>query len=117
MSKAKRDLTIFIEAFLYTISLTAIEVSNDSIETFSTKVEKRGKMNRELNQRQIKILDYLSINPKTTRKQYTKMMGISFMTSYRDLQELIEKEYIVIKGQGRGTYYTLQGKDDDEILE
>ena len=117
MSKAKRDLTIFIEAFLYTISLTAIDVSNDSVDTFLNKVEKRGKMNRELNQRQIQILDYLAINPKTTRKQYTKIMGISFMTSYRDLQELIEKEYITLKGQGRGTYYTLKGKDEDEILE
>ena len=117
MSKAKRDLTIFIEAFLYTISLTAIEVSNDSVDTFSTKVEKRGKMNRELNPRQIKILDYLAINPKTTRKQYTKMMGVSFMTSYRDIQELTEKGYIETKGQGRGTYYTLKGKDEDEILE
>ena len=117
MAKAKRDLTIFIEALLYTLSLTAIETSNDIVETFSDKVEKRGKMNRELNQRQIKMLDYLSVNPKTTRKQYTKMMGISFMTSYRDIQELIDKAYIISKGQGRGTYYILANKEEDEILD
>lgn len=117
MSKAKRDLTIFIEALLYTLSLTAIEVSKDFTETFENKVEKRGKMNRELNQRQIKILDFLAINPKTTRKEYTKMMGTSFMTSYRDLLELMEKGYVVCKGQGRGTYYVLKGKDEDILLD
>jgi Fic family protein len=117
MSKAKRDLTIFIEAFLYSLSLTAIEVSKDFTETFENKVQKRGKMNRELNQRQIKILDYLAINTKATRKDYVKIMDVSFMTAYRDIQELIDKGYVVSKGQGRGTYYVLKGKDEDILLE
>jgi Fic family protein len=117
MSKAKRDLTIFIEAFLYSLSLTAIEVSKDFTETFENKVQKRGKMNRELNQRQIKILDFLAINPKATRKDYVKIMDVSFMTAYRDIQELIDKGYVVSKGQGRGTYYVLKGKDEDILLE
>lgn len=112
MSKGKRDLTIFIEAILYTLSLTAIEMSKDITETFDEKIQIHKGLGKELNSRQIKIIEYLNSNPKVTRQEYTKMMGTSFMTSYRDLQELLEKEYIQQKGNGRGTYYIIEEKKD-----
>jgi Fic family protein len=105
IAKSKRNITIFLEAFLYTISLSAIEISQNVDKTYNNKVKNHSKLREELNQRQIKAMDYLEEFPKITRGEYTKMMGISFMTSYRDLQELIDKGYIKSKGSGRGSYY------------
>ena len=120
MTKSKLDLTTFLEAYLYTISLTAIEVSKEYVDTYLTKVRKQGSLELYLNPRQIQIVDYLTLNPKITRSALTKMMGVSFMTSYRDLQDMIEKKYIKQKGRGRGTFYVLS-KDmfekEDEIID
>jgi len=121
ISKSNLDLTTFLEAFLYTISFSAIEVSREMIDTHMSKVKKQGSLELTLNSRQIRLLDYLEINQKVTRSKVTKMMGVSFMTSFRDLQDMIEKEYIIPKGKGRGTYYVLSKdmieKDDDIIIQ
>lgn len=119
MSKSKHDLTIFLEAYLYALSYTAIEVSKEYKETHIKKVRNQGAVELVLNPRQIKLLDYLAVNFKITRSKYTKMMGISFMTSYRDLQDMVDKGYIKAKGQGRGTYYinAKEPSKDDIFLE
>lgn len=117
ISKGKHDLTTFLEAFLYAISYTAIEVSKEYKDTHIKKVRNQGAIEVLLNPRQIKLLDYLSVNFKVTRNKYTKMMGISFMTSYRDLQDMVDKGYIKAKGQGRGTYYvSAKEPSSDEIF-
>ena len=116
MSKAKRDLTIFIEAVLYTLSLSAIEISKDITESFDQKMQIHKKLGKDLNSRQIKIIEYLNNNPKITRQEYTKMMGTSFMTSYRDLQMLLEKKYIQQRGNGRGTYYIIEDKPEGKEI-
>ncbi|HOV34473.1 MAG TPA: DeoR family transcriptional regulator [Candidatus Dojkabacteria bacterium] len=107
LSKGRLDLTMFLEAFLYTMSKTSLEVSNEIKDTYIKKVKKQGDLELHLNPRQIKIIDYLTINQKITRSDLTKMMGVSFMTSYRDLQDMLEKKYILQKGRGRGTFYVL----------
>ncbi|HOF79209.1 MAG TPA: hypothetical protein PLA45_02565 [Candidatus Dojkabacteria bacterium] len=117
ISKSKRDLTTFIEAFLYAISLTAIDVSRELKDTYTKKVKKQGALEISLNPRQIKVMDYITLNHKITRSKYTKMMGVSFMTSYRDLQEMVDKGYIKQKGQGRGTFYVLSKEQEDIVLE
>ena len=113
ISKSKNDLTTFIEAFLYTISLTAIETSREFNEIYKSKILKYPKMTEELNSRQMKMIDYLETNKKASRKELTNLMGVSFMTVFRDLQELMEKEYVIQKGKGRGTHYKL--KEDENI--
>ena len=113
ISKGKRDLTIFIEAVLYTLSLTTIDISKDFFQAYEDKMMINKKIGKDLNPRQAKIVEYLNTNARVTRQQYTKMMGVSFMTSYRDLQELLEKKYIIQKGQGRGTYYIIPDASDN----
>ncbi len=108
ISKNKRDITAFLEAFLYSLSLTTTNVANSIKEVYENKASKIGKMQEELNERQLKVMDYLDIEKKITRREYSKQMGISFMTSFRDLQELVEKGYIKTKGQGRATVYILK---------
>ncbi|MHC1716719.1 MAG: hypothetical protein AB9915_02445 [Candidatus Dojkabacteria bacterium] len=119
LSKSNLDLTTFLEAFLYTLSSSVIEISKEITDTYNSKVKKRGSLELHLNPRQIKLLDFLAINQKVTRSKVTRMMGVSFMTSYRDLQDMMDKKYIKLKGKGRGTYYVLSKEmveKDDEIL-
>ncbi len=119
LSKSKLDLTTFLEAFLYTSSLTVLEVTEDFKETYNNKVKKQGSLELHLNQRQIQLLDYLAVNKKITRSKYTKLMGVSFMTSYRDLQDMVDKKYIKQKGRGRGTFYVLTKEmtpKDEELI-
>lgn len=111
ISKGKKDLTVFIEAVLYSLSLVVIEASNVFTNEYDTKVNIRKHISKDLNPRQVKIIEYLNSNSRITRQQYTKMMGVSFMTSYRDLQELLEKEYIQQRGKGRGTFYIIPDLD------
>jgi len=119
LSKSKLDLTTFLEAYLYTNSMTVVEVAKDFKETYNNKVRKQGSLELHLNARQIQLLDYLEVNKKITRSKYTKMMGVSFMTSYRDLQDMVEKGYIKQKGRGRGTFYVLAKEmtpKDEELI-
>jgi Fic family protein len=113
LSKTRKDLTIFIEALLYSLSLEMLNVENNVTNTHEQKVKKHIQQNRELNPRQNKILEYLQFNGKISRQEYSKMMGISFMTAFRDLNELLEHKYISQKGAGRGTYYLLV---QDEVV-
>lgn len=107
ISKSKSDYTAFLEAFLYTTSKGVVSCTEKIKEVYVTKVKKQGSLELQLNQRQIKLIDYLTVNTKITRSKFTKMMGMSFMTSYRDIQDMIQKGYIKQKGKGRGTFYTL----------
>jgi Fic family protein len=111
ISKGKNDLTTFIEAFLYTISLTSIETAREFTKVYKEKILKYPQMTEELNSRQIKIVDYLETNRKASRQELTDMIGVSFMTVYRDLKELMEKDYVVQKGAGRGTHYKLKDEE------
>ena len=116
LSKSKHDLTMFLEAFLYAISYNAVNVSKEYKETHIKKVRNQGAIEVLLNQRQIKLLDYLSVNFKITRNKYTKMMGVSFMTSFRDLQDMVDKGYIKVKGKGRGTYYISAKQQGEDVV-
>lgn len=107
MTKPKLDLTPFLEAFLYTISLTSLEVSKEFKDTYTKKVKKQGSLELYLAPRQIQIIDFLTLNQKVNRKQLVDLLGVSFMTCFRDLKDMMEKGYIKQKGKGKATFYTL----------
>ncbi len=110
MTKPKLDLTPFLEAFLYTISLTSLEVSKEFKDTYTQKVKKQGSLELYLTPRQIQILDFLSLNQKVNRSQLVDLLGVSFMTCFRDVKDMIEKGYLTQKGKGKATFYTLSKK-------
>jgi len=111
-SKANQDLTTFMEAFLYTFSLEMLNTEQRFLKTFDTKIKKGGKLREKFNIRQIKALEYLEDVKKITREEYTKITGVSFMTAYRDLKHLLDEEYLIKEGTGRGTYYMLKGNKE-----
>lgn len=108
ISKSKKDLTIFIETVLYTLALSSQDVSTQVKNVYSKKVKSFNKLDDKLNPRQIKMLEIIEREKRITRIAYAKVMGVSFMTAFRDLQELLEFNYLTQKGVGRGTYYTLK---------
>ncbi len=114
ISKSKKDLTIFIEAILYALSLSMIETSKKLTNEYDNKLKIRKGLEKGLNLRQVKIIEYLNSYPQITRQIYSEMMGVSFMTSYRDLKDLMEKDYIAQKGVGRGSYYYIPDQDTYE---
>lgn len=64
----------------------------------------------DLNERQIKAVEYLKENGKITNKEYQKINDISKPTATRDLSELVKLKIInKIGKRGEGTYYILIG--------
>ncbi len=113
MSKSKRDQTLFTEAILYTFSLESIQLKQLYEKSYNKSIKKKKESEEYLNERQLKILEYLQENKKINRAEYTKLMGVSFMTSYRDLTELLQAGYLEKKGENKKTYYILRKKEDN----
>ncbi len=113
MSKKNRDQTLFTEALLYALSLESIQLKQLYESSHNKTVKKKAESEENLNNRQVKIIKYLEENKKINRAEYTKLMGISFMTSYRDLTELLQAGYLERKGKNKKTYYILKEKEDN----
>ncbi|MBX3241636.1 MAG: putative DNA binding domain-containing protein [Chitinophagaceae bacterium] len=65
--------------------------------------------NLSLNERQIKALLYIKENGKIANSDYQSINGTSHRTAARDLQELLERNFIAKTGTtGKGTHYTLK---------
>ncbi len=113
ISKSKKDQTLFTEAVLYALSLESIQLKQLYESSFNKSIRKKADFKENLNERQLKILEYLQKNSSINRAQCTKLMGVSFMTSYRDLTELVQAKYLEKKGENKKTYYILKEKDDN----
>jgi ATP-dependent DNA helicase RecG len=66
-----------------------------------------------LNERQLKAIDYLKIQGKIFNKEYQELTGAHTQTYLRDLRGLMSSGLIEKVGiTGRNTYYQLQKKPD-----
>ncbi|MCK4311280.1 MAG: transcriptional regulator, partial [Candidatus Cloacimonetes bacterium] len=61
-----------------------------------------------LNERQIKAVDYLKKEGRISNKIYQEINKTSKNTSIRDLNEMIEKKLLIRIGDGRSLYYILK---------
>jgi ATP-dependent DNA helicase RecG len=63
-----------------------------------------------LNERQKKAIEYLKIKGKITRKEYIEIANTTRTTAIRDLNEMVNKDILIIKGPktGRGRFYILK---------
>jgi len=62
---------------------------------------------QDLNQRQLKAIEYLKQNSTMKSDTYASINGISVPTAINDLRELIRFEFIKKVGSFRGAYYVL----------
>ena len=113
MSKKNKDQTLFTEALLYALSLESIQLKQLYESAYNKTIKKKADSEENLNDRQLKILKYLEENKRINRTEYTNLMGVSFMTSYRDLTELLQAGYLEKKGKNKKTYYILKEKGDN----
>lgn len=60
-----------------------------------------------LNERQMKALNYLKANEKITRKEYSSLFKCSPRTAFDDLQAMMDKKIVKRKGKGKYTYYVM----------
>lgn len=116
------DITMWIEQFVRGVNIDTQQVKEQIYQIEHEKVQQKKKMLLGLNSRQLQAINYLKKHLKITRKKYTEMMGISFMSSYRDLNELVNRKLIYQYGHGRSTYYTINPKEvyennDEDVFE
>jgi hypothetical protein len=111
----KDDQTLWIEKFIRGISLDVASLKNETVRIEEEKIKKKKKKLLDLNSRQLKLIRHLKHNKKIKRKEYVKMMGISTMTAYRDINELVERNILQSKGGGRSTHYVLKEEEEKDI--
>jgi hypothetical protein len=111
------DQTLWIERFIRGISLDIVSLKNEAIRIEEEKIKKKKKKLLDLNSRQLKLIRHLKHNPKIKRKEYVKMMGVSTMTAYRDINELVDRNILECKGGGRSTHYVLKNEKESENQE
>lgn len=63
---------------------------------------------QDLNERQAKALQYLKEHRAITTKTYTEINGVSHVTALKDIDEMINFDYLQRIGKRRGAYYVLK---------
>jgi len=71
------------------------------------KASKEAISKPQLNDRQLRALDYLKSNKSLTATEYQKLFQVSKATATRDLTELARKDLLVQVGRGKGLAYRL----------
>ncbi len=116
-TRISKSMTGFIEIMADLLASESLALYNAIIFVYENSAQKKILLSVQYNDRQIKILEYLQIHKSISRNEYSKLMGVSFMTAFRDLSQLVEDDYLEIIGRGRGTRYELMvepGEDKDK---
>ena len=81
------------------------------VTMFKNNLTKEQLIKLGLNERQLKAVEYVKDKGEITNKEYQELNGVSKVTAYRDLTELIEQyKLFERKGDvGAGTSYFLIG--------
>lgn len=103
----KEDMTLWLERFTRNLSNDILEVREFMNRQINDDQKSVKQPFLDLNKRQLKILRYLQTIPTVKREDYVQMMGVSTMTAYRDMDDLVDKKLVRIEGNGRGTRYML----------
>jgi diguanylate cyclase (GGDEF)-like protein len=61
----------------------------------------------QLNDRQRKLIEYLTTYGSIKNRDYYEIMGVSKSTGWRDLKDLMAKDLIQVAGRGKGSVYSL----------
>ncbi|MEI7578788.1 MAG: DeoR family transcriptional regulator [bacterium] len=99
--------TAFIEQFLQNLLFNIQDSRARLKRNLNSQKKNVSKPFLDLNKRQLKILRYLQTIPTVRREDYVQMMDVSPMTSFRDLNGLVEKKLLKVDGKGRSTRYIL----------
>jgi len=101
------DTTKWLEYFCEGVAVSMNKVKDTVLQLSHDRrlKDKRGQV--FLNERQIKILKYLQVNPRINSSEIQKMFDVSRETANRIIRVLLEHNLIARAGKGKATYYKL----------
>lgn len=111
--EAQNDVTYWVDSFVKAVSVESAAIRNAAVKISDRKLHTSKDVLEELNSRQLKLIHYFRYHPRINRKQYVAQSGVSTMTAYRDLNDLVKRKIILLKGGGRSTYYVLRQESDE----
>ncbi len=101
-------MTSWIEYFTDALKSQMVDVKNRGEKIIKKDLIRERVRYLNLNERQIKVLEYLTDNDSITREQYVKMFDISLRTANYDISEIEKLNLIKRAGIGRATNYMLK---------
>jgi Fic family protein len=111
-AQKSNDITLWLQYFVPLI-LNAQKQTNEFIDFILKKSKFFDHVKDVLNERELKVVRrMLDAGPEgfeggMSAKKYMAIAKTSKATATRDLQELLEKEVLMLEGGGRSTYYIL----------
>lgn len=103
------DMTYFVDYNVKKIKLALKDFKNyiTKQSTGNIKMKKMGEIKYNLNTRQVQLLQYLHGDPdeRTTLTIHMNINQIAKMTASKDLKDLVKKDFLISKKQGRNVYY------------
>ncbi len=103
-----RDLTGWLEYFLFGIAVEISRVEKTVLKLSSDRSMKEKFGQIGLSSRQIKAIEYLKEKGQITNKEYQEICEVSASTAKRDLQDLVDKKVLKQIGEkGQSIHYVL----------
>ncbi len=78
-------------------------------KAFEKAIEDQKLHRLDLNARQKKAIEYLKAHNSIDRRTYVALNKVSTKTAYLELTDLVEKEILLKKGEGRSVTYSFKG--------
>jgi len=97
-----------IETTANTFKITLFGIGDKDAKSIALSPYRMVMDSSQLNGRQLNILNYIKSHPTCTRNECCAALNIPVRTMARDLKHLINNNFIISLGKGRGTYYQVR---------
>ncbi len=87
---------------------TVKDIIGEHAEKFEMEFINQVAERSNLNDRQIKALEFIKKQGKITKQNYIRLTNAPKTTAFRDLSSLVKLHLLVQKGSGKNSFYTLQ---------
>jgi len=102
------DLTQWLEYFTEGVKLSILKVKERVLQLSIEKgrIERKGQI--ALNERQMKIIEFIQSNGRITSADIQKMFKISRQAAYKEIRKLLQLEIVEQQGSGKGIFYAFK---------
>jgi len=83
-------------------------ITGDFVVTFRSEITNEYLASLGLNERQIKVINYLKEYNKVDRKTYCDICGVKKTIAHKELAYMVKKRIIKIVSRGRGSHYVMR---------
>lgn len=102
------DVTGWLEYFVEGVNVSINAVKERVVRLSSERLRKAKKGQIALNERQMRIVEWIVQNGKITSEDIQKMFKISRQAVHKIIKELVDLDVIEPNGKGKATYYALK---------